>query len=357
MTPGRTIEDILNLAVWAPSGDNCQPWRFEVYDNKIDIFNVPDKDKALYNFRQSGSMVAHGALIENIFIITSQLGYEVRPSFPPAKEKNNLVASLTLTESKPKEEPLYNFIKVRTTNRKPYKKHYLSPEIKENLLNSVIGEGGVVLIEDEKQKHLLGRSLSANEQILFENAALHKSFFSNVVWNKREEQEKKSGLYLKTLELPPPARLAFHLFSSWNWLKFLNKLGLSRSVAKTNAKIYGSCAIMGAIITPSESDEDFIAAGRMMQKIWLKATASGLGMQIMAGLPYLARRVFANQADMLSDTHHQMIRNHYSQIESIVDGKNKNIVLLFRIGDGGNPSARSSRLPAEIKVIKPFVLK
>ena len=148
----QTIEDILNLAVCAPSGDNCQPWKFEVSDNKIDIFNVPDRDKALYNFRQSGSMVAHGALIENIFIITSKLGYEGHLSFPPAKEKNDLVASLTLTESKPKEEPLYNFIKIRTTNRKLYKKHCLPLEIKENLLNSVIGKGRVVLIEDEKQK-------------------------------------------------------------------------------------------------------------------------------------------------------------------------------------------------------------
>ena len=76
-TPRQVIEEILNLAVWAPSGDNCQPWRFEATDNKINIFNVPHKDQALYNFRQSGSLVAHGALVENILIIIFWLDIHV----------------------------------------------------------------------------------------------------------------------------------------------------------------------------------------------------------------------------------------------------------------------------------------
>ena len=102
---------------------------------------------------------------------------------------------------------------------------------------------------------------------------------------------------------------------------------------------------------PDEANENFIMAGRIMQRLWLRAAAAGLSMQILAGLVYLAKRVFAGQADMFSSAHCQMIKNAYSQVETLVDGKEKNIVLLFRVGYGGNPSARCSRLPAEIKFI------
>ena len=51
------IEDILGTAIRAPSGDNCQPWRFRIKENMIDLFNQPEADETPYNFRQLGSMV------------------------------------------------------------------------------------------------------------------------------------------------------------------------------------------------------------------------------------------------------------------------------------------------------------
>ncbi len=56
------IKKILEMAVYAPSGENCQPWRFEVRDSKIDIFNLPERDQSLYNHGQMASYFAHGVL-------------------------------------------------------------------------------------------------------------------------------------------------------------------------------------------------------------------------------------------------------------------------------------------------------
>ena len=62
------IKKILEAAVHAPSGENCQPWRFEIRGDEIGVFNLPKKDQSLYNEGQMASYVAHGALIENILI-------------------------------------------------------------------------------------------------------------------------------------------------------------------------------------------------------------------------------------------------------------------------------------------------
>lgn len=48
----EVIKEILESAIYAPSGENNQPWKFRLKDNGIDVFNVPERDTSLYNFRQ-----------------------------------------------------------------------------------------------------------------------------------------------------------------------------------------------------------------------------------------------------------------------------------------------------------------
>jgi len=45
----EVIKKIIEAGIMAPSGENCQPWRFEVRGNKISIFNIPERDTSLYN--------------------------------------------------------------------------------------------------------------------------------------------------------------------------------------------------------------------------------------------------------------------------------------------------------------------
>lgn len=43
------IKKILDAAVQAPSGENCQPWRFEIRDSEIRIFNISERDQSLFH--------------------------------------------------------------------------------------------------------------------------------------------------------------------------------------------------------------------------------------------------------------------------------------------------------------------
>ena len=46
----RIIEQILELARWAPSGDNTQPWRFEVLgDDHFVVHGFDTRDWCLYD--------------------------------------------------------------------------------------------------------------------------------------------------------------------------------------------------------------------------------------------------------------------------------------------------------------------
>ena len=60
------IKTVLEYAIMAPSGDNCQPWKFSVEEMHVKLFNDPDRDHSLYNLDQRASLVAHGAFLENL---------------------------------------------------------------------------------------------------------------------------------------------------------------------------------------------------------------------------------------------------------------------------------------------------
>src|SRR3989338_3310518 len=113
------IQKIVEAGIQAPSGDNCQPWRFVVKGNTIELYNLPERDNSLYNWGQRASYVAHGALLENMSIAASQLGYTLSIDLFPEKSDTNFIARVTLIEVEAKNEPLYDAIFKRCNNRKP----------------------------------------------------------------------------------------------------------------------------------------------------------------------------------------------------------------------------------------------
>lgn len=86
----KIITDILNAAVSAPSGDNCQPWRFVVRDNVIFLYDIPELDTSLYNWNSISSLLAHGALLENIKISATNFGYSAFIDTAPFGEEKHL---------------------------------------------------------------------------------------------------------------------------------------------------------------------------------------------------------------------------------------------------------------------------
>ena len=111
------IKKIIEIAVNAPSGENVQPWKFRIKDDELYVYNIPERDQSPYNFMQRGSLVAHGALIENILIASSPIGLEANVSLFPDGSKEDLIAVVSFSKSTPKDESLFEYITKRSTNR------------------------------------------------------------------------------------------------------------------------------------------------------------------------------------------------------------------------------------------------
>ncbi len=349
MVDRETITKIIEYGSYAPSGDNSQPWRFEIEGNKINVFNIPGKDNPILNVRNSGSYVAHGALIENMLIAASQMSFAADLKIFP-QGISDLVSSITLSPSSAKSEPLFPFIKERATNRKPYKKIPLSEAEKEVLLSagSAISGCELKLVEEREMIRTVAEAMSVTEKVALETRALHNLFFKSIFWDETKNKRGESGLYIKTLEVPPPVRVIFKMIKKWPVMRFFNAFGFNKLAAKGNAALYAQSAAHGAIIIEDES-QNFVAAGRVFQRAWLEATRLGLFLQPVTGTLFLARRVEGREDNPFSEKNSDLIRKASQKI-SFIFGINGSRVaaMLFRIGRADSPSARSGRKTPEV---------
>lgn len=347
------IKKILEIAVNAPSGENSQPWRFEVDGNKINILNLPERDQSLYNFGQRGSLVAHGALIENISIIAPIFGYDAEINLLPDNKDPNFIATLILKElssDKQKDESLYKCIIKRVTNRKSYKSVPLDAKQIEkfNNIECESKDVKIVFVRDLALMKDVAMACSTNEQVMLENKFIHNFFFEHINWTEKEELEKRLGFYIKTLELPPPVQVLLKLFKNWSVMNFFNKLGLNKIIAKGNAANYAKASVMVSFAVKNGEPKDFIVAGRLMQKVWLKATEMGLSAQPMAGMLFFTQAISGGEADKFTSSQIELIRSSYKKVQDSFGINNEMPVMILRIGYADAPSAKSSKMPPNI---------
>ncbi len=126
--PETPIERILELTRWAPSGDNTQPWRFEIIDETSLLVHTSDtRDWCVYDLDGRASQIAVGTLLENIAIAASAEGQDT--SFNRRNEspetKPVIEVSFTAVE-KQEPDPLLPYIKIRAIQRRPYSTRPLS---------------------------------------------------------------------------------------------------------------------------------------------------------------------------------------------------------------------------------------
>ena len=75
MSTNTVMEQILELARWAPSGDNVQSWQFEVTAPTHLVIHASDtRHDCVYDLDGHPSQISFGALIETIAIAASAHG-------------------------------------------------------------------------------------------------------------------------------------------------------------------------------------------------------------------------------------------------------------------------------------------
>jgi len=351
------IQKILEEAVNAPSGDNSQPWRFEVRGNQIYQYNLPKSDNPILNINQRGSYIGHGALLENIKIVASQYKLDVKIDLFPVSSQNDLVAILTLIKNETMSvDPLVTYVNQRRTNRRKYKNGFLKElqvqELKNEVTKITTSDILELLVVQEKNfKKIIGKALSSIEYIILQHQGLHSLLFKDIIWSKNKFEKLRKGFFIGTMEFKPMQKFVFFLASKWTRIKFLNKLGLAWMVVHEDAKLYATGSALCAITIKFDSRENFILAGRVMERVWLKSIFYGLSFHTVTALNFAMLRIKVGDQSAFNEKQTFFIRKNYNDLIQSFKIDHDFIAMTFRIGNAPQPKSIALKLPPQVNYI------
>ncbi|MBU4477804.1 MAG: hypothetical protein L6420_01935 [Elusimicrobia bacterium] len=341
------LEKIVAFGVAAPSGDNCQSWEIERHVDILRLISVPAKDLKYLKIGELAAFLSFGALLENMDIASGSLGYAMQTNLFPDSKNPLLIAECSFKETPAKNDPLFSAIMERRTNRRPYAQQPLSPAARSNILEqaSLITGPELHLFErttPEFQK--LARLTGIGEQMFFESEALHEYLFNHIRWDDFSARQTKDGMHVKTLELGNALMdAAFRFLKPWALASFLNTLGASWFINRRAVWLNQKSSAFILLNVPQSSPKDYVAAGRLMQRIWLATTACGLAMQPTSAIS-LALHAFKLGQGSFSPRHRRFLKQAEPLMDGILPaGKAELSLMMFRVGNATPPSGPSWR--------------
>ncbi|MBI1336495.1 MAG: thiamine biosynthesis protein ThiF [Phycisphaera sp.] len=346
------MDRVLDLARWAPSGDNTQPWRFEVKsDQHVVVHGHDTRDHCVYDLDGRASQISLGALLETIKIAASTQGLGTGAVRRLDKPVNEPTFDVSLTpEPAVKPDPLAAFIPLRCTQRRPLTATPLE-NTERNRMTQAVGQNFEVrFLESPAQRRKVARLLfhSAHIRLTIEEAyRVHKHV---IEWGKTFSDDRipdqAVGLSPFMLAMMKSA------MTSWGKVRFMNRFMMGTFLPRIalDYRPGVNCAAHFFLLakSPPEGIDDQVLAGRALQRFWLTTTSLNLHLQ-----PEMTPLIFSRYAvenlpftkDARALRRAGDVRKKLNRLigQDAVD----RCVFMGRVGFGTPATSRSLRLPLE----------
>ncbi|MFN0314209.1 MAG: ThiF family adenylyltransferase [Burkholderiales bacterium] len=357
VTEGKVMQ-VLERARWAPSGDNTQPWRFEVKgDRRFAIHGFDTRGHCVYDLDGHASQISIGALIETIRIASSELGMRAmvtrrrhvpdeRPTFDIELVEDATVAA----------DVLLDVIEKRTVNRRALSTRRIAAHDRQIIAQAVGDDFELVWFESFAQKLAMTKLLFATAKLrltMREAYLVHSAVFDwGTAFSESKIPDQAVGLDPLTL------KLMRWVMSDWKRVVFFNRyLGGTITPRLQLDVVPGMlCGAHVAVIAKGAplAMDDYLAAGGAVQRLWLSATRCGIQHQpaitplIFAQYARSARR-FSEQPEMAPAAQGLAVRMD----RLLGPDRSRRAVWMGRLGYGQPSTARSLRLPLEKLLVNP----
>lgn len=293
--PRTQVEEILNLARWAPSGDNTQPWRFHVLDEETVVVHLREPDRTdIYEYRDGEPvLLSAGMLLETMRIAATGWGRGLHWERDRQPGPYRLIVRLSPQENLTP-DPLLSFVPLRSVDRRPYRRRPLLAGEKQALTAS-LGIGlRIDWHESLSMRWQIARLSARATDIRLRIPEAYEVHRRVIDWDRAHSPRgipaSATGLWRGSL---PLMRWGM---KRWGRMRLLNRGGgtFSAALQLDYLPVVASSAFFVMRFPRQEApaegrSESLLAAGQAIQRFWLTATRLGLAMQ-----PSLALLIFAD---------------------------------------------------------------
>jgi hypothetical protein len=278
------LERILDAARWAPSGDNAQPWSFEIKGENDVRVSIHRERGNVYEYRDGEpTVISAGTLLENIAIAAPCFGKTASWTYTGSDAGAHRIA--VHFESGPAtSHPLFDEIPNRSVDRRAYRMKPLSPEAKALLTEAA---GPDIAVEWHESLGARRRIASLTNQATDIRLRIPEAYDVHrriVDW---ERLQSPTGIPSRALGLDAMTlKVMRWSMAEWKRTDFGNRMGstffagLQMDVMPgIRSAAYFAFRPRAGVARGAERIVQLLHAGQSVQRLWLTASRLGLAMQ------------------------------------------------------------------------------
>lgn len=339
------LEELVQVATLAPSGDNTQPWRFglDVGHSRIEFHLDETRDPSPMNSGQRMARIAIGATLENVLVHCQKRGWRVEREY----EKSGTLAVIHLHGAGEPAAGDEAMLASRVTNRRLFDGRSLDASILNHLESATPILDGVAThwITGKERLAALAKLIGNADALMFGNPSMRRAFLSKVRFDRPPGETVEEGLSLASLELSLADRTILRMLPMLpNWL--LRVTGARRAFAAKARKLVESASGLCLIVAPDRSEDTDLTVGRAMQRAWLTLSAEGLGAQPMMSLLVLENVADNGSPDLIAAIGSERLSALQQELRAYVPEISAGRpAFLLRFGFAPPPTGRTGRRP------------
>lgn len=290
----RTIEKILDLARWAPSGDNTQVWRFEILaDDHVLVHGFDTRHWCVYDLDGHASQLAVGALLETLTIAATAHALRADITRRPDTPDTHLLFDVRLVQDASiAPSPLLPCIETRSVQRRPMGSRVLDGGEK-GALEAAAAPYRIVWFDGFAARARIAKLNFDSAEIRLTIPEAYATHSRVIEWGARFSEDRIPEVAVGVD--PLTAKLMKFVMKSWPRVEFFNRWLFGTLAPRVQLDFVPglACSAHAYLIAPTRptSIEDNISAGAAIQRLWL--TCEKLGLQSQ---PEMTPLIFSHYA-------------------------------------------------------------
>jgi len=357
MDSQATVRQILDFARWAPSGDNTQPWRFEIIDsNHVAVHGFDTRDHCVYDLDGHPSQIAIGAMIETAAIAASHHKLRTESTRRADSPDTRPVFDLRfIADPVTAPDPLLAGVRTRSVQRRPLKTQPLTAQQKQAFAGAVGPDYTVVWLESTGARLKVAKMLFHSAKIRLITPEAYRVHKDIIEWQAQFSDDRVPDQALGTD--PMTTRLMRFVMQSWDRVEMFNRFFAGTWAPRIQLDFVPGLACAAHFLllakTPARTIDEYVAAGRATQRFWL--TATQLGLQLQPEVTPLVFTRYAREGIAFSTKPGaQELAQRLDQRFVSVVGEHaaSHGVFMGRVGNGEQPKSRSLRRPLESLLVR-----
>lgn len=322
---------LLESARRAPSADNSQPWRIALHEGALALALDADRARSGH-LGHAMACLTLGGVLESLDLTARSLGMRA-----VVRARSRELVVVRVVPAQASSTDLAPAIALRATNRSPFD----GAPLPAAQLDALAAEG-VAMTSEAPRVAQVADAAALAERVRF--AAEPMADLQRWLrFSAAEAERTKDGLDLRLLALDASERLALRMCGTRTGVNALRFLGGPALAARRGRAEISAAGGVGMIAQKGLDDDDFVASGRIMLRVWLRATQLGLAFAPTCAAVFLplSRQLgarFGRTDDAMLDTATRAVRAAFDV------PRLHHPVFLFRVGHAAQvPTVRSER--------------